>query len=127
MTEWLPPFASGKIVGSYDPLKKYLEVARRRGREDLIEKALIGDDDLRLLRELTYRRGVSVDSLMAAFESRFYERVDPHIAAEAYKSLGFRVDDEVARRMLARILAGWLIEAGEYWKLYKLQSSWENG
>jgi hypothetical protein len=125
MGEWLPPFASGKLVGSYEPLKRYLEEARRRGSEEALEKALINENDLKLLRGLTLTLVISVDHLLSALEERFYERVDAEIAVEAYKALGVSIDRESARRMIARIIAGWLIEAGEYWKLYRLRGSWE--
>ncbi len=125
--EWKPPFASGRVVGSYEPLKRYLEEARRRGREDLVEKALLNEDDFELLRRLVVVEGVSLESLLSALEERFYDRVDGEVAREAYRSMGLKVDTESAKRMIARILAGWLIESGEEWKILRLRASWEQG
>jgi hypothetical protein len=46
---------------------------------------------------------------------RFYDRIDPDVAAEAYKRYlkGSYVSNEDAVRLLARVLAAWCIEAGE--------------
>ena len=127
MSEWKPPFATGKVVGSYEPLRRYLEEARRRGREDLVEAALLREEDFNLLRRLAALERVSLDSLLSALEERFYDRVSGEVAREAYESLGIRVDEESARRMIARILAGWLVESGEEWRILRLRASWEGG
>jgi hypothetical protein len=123
--EWKPPFASGKVVGSYEPLRRYLAEARRRGREDLVESALIREEDFDLLRRLVAFEGISLEALLSALEERFYDRVDGEVARAAYSSLGLTLDEERARRMIARILAGWLVESGEHWKILKLKPSWE--
>ncbi|MCE4610363.1 MAG: hypothetical protein F7B17_00120 [Desulfurococcales archaeon] len=125
MSEWKPPFATGKIVGSYEPLRRYLEAARRRGREDLVEAALLREEDFNLLRRLASLERVSLESLLSALEERFYDRVSGEVAREAYQSLGIRVDEESARRMMARILAGWLVESGEEWRILRLRATWE--
>ncbi|GBF09578.1 hypothetical protein apy_13030 [Aeropyrum pernix] len=123
---WRPPFSTGKIVGNYGLLKLYLEVAREKGRRDLVDKALISEDDVDMLRRLSASPGATAEDFVNALEERFVERVDPEVASEALARAGINVDGDTARRMIARILAGWLVEMGEEMKLYRLRRSWEN-
>ncbi|BAN89600.1 hypothetical protein [Aeropyrum camini] len=122
---WRPPFSTGKIVEDYRLLKLYLEVAREKGREDLVDKALISEEDVNLLRRLSSAPGVTAEDLVNALEERFYERVDPDIASEALSRAGINFDGDTARRIIARILAGWLVEMGEELRMYRLRRSWE--
>ncbi|MCE4615917.1 MAG: hypothetical protein F7C09_02505 [Aeropyrum sp.] len=126
MGEWQPPFSTRKIVGSYRILKLYLEAARNLGREDLVDKALLKDDDVEALRGLVTQPGISVENLLNALTERFIDRVDGEVAEQALKEAGYNVDRETARRMVARVIAGWLVEAGEEWKIYSLRGSWES-
>jgi len=48
----LPPFATGELVNDYEPLYRYWELLRRRGREDLLERAMLTEDDFDFLRRL---------------------------------------------------------------------------
>ena len=116
----LPPFATGRITPDYSILFEYWRVAREREREDLVEKAMLGEDDYELLREKasTTRR---LGDLLEILEDIMVERVDPDIAVEAVaRATGSRVDSETARRLVARLLASWLVEAGEYWRMIGL-------
>ena len=116
-----PPFASGRIAGSYEPLFLYWEEARARGRGDLVEDAMLREDDYRLLRGLVarYRR---LGELLDVLTSLMEDRVDPDIAREAYVRYGVAgVRPVDARRLIARLLASWLIEAGEYWGILKVR------
>ncbi len=113
---WSPPFASRELINDYEPLKAYLEIARRKGREDLVEKALLSQEDFILLSSLV-RRGLSLLDLIDTLKARFMERVDGDIAREAFNSLGLNVTTDFARERIAYILAGWLLEAGKYWKI----------
>jgi len=118
---WRPPFASGRIAGVYEPLKYYLEVARERGREDLVERALLSEEDFAWLREKIGEAGrLKLSELLDELEERFLERVDPEIAREAYRRYGVELSPEDARRRIARLLASWLVEAGEEWGHVKL-------
>ncbi len=113
---WTPPFASGELVYDYEPLRVYLELAKRKGREDLIEKALLTQEDFTILSSLVIRRMNLLD-LIDVLKQRFMERIDGDIAKEAFTSIGLNVSTDFARERLAYILAGWLLEAGKYWKI----------
>ena len=119
--EWRPPFASGKIAGSYEPLKIYMELAKERGREDLLDAAVLREGDFRILRERVEREGrVKLIDLLDELEEYFTERVDPELAREAYQRYGLDLTTGDARRRLARLIAAWLLEAGEEWGHIKL-------
>jgi propanediol dehydratase large subunit len=115
-SSWSPPFASRELINDYESLRVYLEIAKSRGREDLVERALLSQEDFTLLSDLA-KRGLSVLDLMEALKSRFMERVDGDIAREAFKALGLNVSSDFARERLAYILAGWLLEAGKHWRI----------
>ncbi len=115
-----PPFASGKVAGDYEPLFLYWEVARERGREDLIEAATLREEDYKVLQREA-GEGLGLDALLEALTSYMEDRVDPVVAAEAYRRYGVEASPEDARRLIARLLASWLVEAGEYWGFVRLR------
>ncbi len=113
---WRPPFATGRIAGGYEPLKYYLEVARERGREDLVERALLSEEDFEWLRgRIAEARRIRLLDLLDELEDRFLERVDPEVAREAFKRYGVEISSGDAQHRIARLLASWLVEAGEEW------------
>jgi len=113
----LPPFATGELVNDYEPLYRYWELLRRRGREDLLERAMLTEDDFDFLRRLVRSTpSMTLLELMDALRVRFRERVDASLASEA---LG--VDQEAALEVLTSILAGWLVEASEDFKILGLR------
>jgi hypothetical protein len=120
--DWLPPFASGRIAGSYRLLRRYLEVARERNRDEAFENALLREEDYELLKSLA-REGESALELVDRLTDILVERVDPEIAEEALRREGILLSGEEARRIIARLLASWLIEAGEYWKIISLENT----
>jgi len=108
MSEKRPLLADGSVVEDYSPLYKYWERARERG----LEEAKITSEDLEFARELVERGGrVSLYELIKALAERMLERVDGGAAAEAYASLGIELPEELARKRIAEILAGWAVEA----------------
>ncbi|MEB3861688.1 MAG: hypothetical protein GSR84_05655 [Desulfurococcales archaeon] len=115
-----PPFASGRIAGDYEPLFLYWEAARRAGREDLVERAMLREEDYRLASRLAREAG-RLGDLLDRLEEVMLERVDPGVAAEAYRMYGAPVGDEDARRLIARLLASWLVEAAEHWGFLRLR------
>ncbi len=115
-----PPFASGKVAGDYEPLFLYWEAARERGREDLIEAATLREEDYKVLQREA-GKGLGLEALLEALTSYMEERVDPEVAAEAYRRYGVEAGPEDARRLIARLLASWLVEAGEYWGFVRLR------
>ena len=53
----------------------------------------------------------------------FMERVEPKAALKALRDSGYEVkDEEEAKKKLASILAGWLLEAGEEWDFFRFSS-----
>lgn len=108
MGERKPLLADGSVVGSYEPLFRYWEAAKRRGLEELT----IGSEELKYVEERVRREGrVSLLQLLSELAERFLPRVDPEAAREAFESLGLRLAPEEARRRIAGILAGWALEA----------------
>ncbi len=113
----LLPFASGRLVKDYSLLREYWRVARERGREDLVEKAMISEADYKRVREIVYGRGrVGLADLWDIVTGEVEDRIDPDIAEEAAKRLGLNALPSTARRLVARQLAAWIIEAAEHWK-----------
>jgi len=112
----VPPFASREVIDDYEPLRAYLEVARRRGREDLIDKVLLKQEDFTFLSTLV-ERGLSLLDLINELKIRFMDRVDGEVASEAFTAIGLNMSSDLARERLAYILAGWLLEAGKYWRI----------
>ena len=108
MGERKPLLADGSVVGSYEPLFRYWEAAKRRG----LEKLTIGSEELKYVEERVRREGrVNLLQLLSELAERFLPRVDPEAAREAFESLGLRLAPEEARRRIAEILAGWALEA----------------
>ena len=108
MGERKPLLADGSVVGSYEPLFRYWEAAKRRG----LEEPTIGSEELKYVEERVRREGrVSLPQLLSELAERFLPRVDPEAAREAFESLGLRLAPEEARRRIAGILAGWALEA----------------
>ena len=123
----LPPFASGEIAGDYTPLFEYWQEARRRGREEAIEKATLTREDFdELRREVEEAPGPSrLSDLLDRLKERFRGRVDPGIAAEAMRRAGRPgYTGEEAAEEIARLMAAWLVEAGEEWGLLRLRRPW---
>jgi len=117
----LPPFASGKIASDYSILFEYWRVARERGREDLVESGMLSEDDYKMLVEEA-AENPNLEDLLDALVARLLDRIDPDVAVEAVRrATGARVDADTARRLVARLLASWLVEAGEYWNMVRLR------
>ena len=115
----LPPFATGQVVADYEPLFRYWEVAPQRVRE----KAMLSNDDFEFLRRVVDEGRVSnLGELMNMLEKRFLGRIDASVACRVLSEYyGVAFDADHARRRLARLLAGWLVEAGITWKILSLR------
>jgi hypothetical protein len=122
----LPFFADASIVGDYKPLYKYWELLRRRGRS--VEKAMLNNEDFRFLEEVVNATpGLDVESLLNMLTNRFLERIDCKLAIEAYReAYNIVLSEDDACKKLARILAGWLIEAGKNTGILRLKYSWRS-
>ncbi len=111
-----PLLASGRIVGDYEPLFKYWELAKNVDKS-IAENATLKNEDFDYLLELLSRRKIiSLIELLNKLEEYMLSRVDAEVAAKALKEV-YNVEYglEDARRKIARILAGWLIEASNIW------------
>jgi hypothetical protein len=117
----MPLFATGEIVGDYEPLYRYWREAG-----DKAEEAVLSNRDFEELQRLVVREGVErLDELLRRLTEWFKERVDIDAAQRAVSDYyGSRVDGEIARETIARILAGWLVEAGTEWNILRLRRAW---
>jgi len=122
-----PFFADGSIVGDYKPLAKYWEILKRESRP--LDSALLNHTDFRFLEEVVNTSpGLDVASLINMLQHRFLERIDCRLAAQAFReAYGVELDEEEACKRLARIMAGWLIEAGKISGILKIRFAWRNG
>ncbi len=120
-----PPFASGEIAGDYEPLFAYWEEAKSLGDEEALERATLSREDFDELERMVSGSGrMRLTDLLEELRPRFEGRVDPGIAAKAYERMGIRVGPAEAKRMIAELLAAWLVEAGEYWGMLRLSKPW---
>ena len=125
-----PPLSTGDVVENYELLFAYWRKARELGREDLIERTLIKEEDLKLLEEMIRESGaggapLNLGLLIDRLTETLSSRVDPDVAKKALKDLGITSPEEDARTIIARILAGWLIEVGQIRKILSLKKSWD--
>ncbi len=118
----MPFFADGSIIGDYKPLFIYWRILREKGRNDLLDKAFLKREDFELVNRLVEERGrISLRELIDELTERFMDRVDPDIAMKAFTEVyGVSIDREYARRRIAYILAGWLIEASKNTGILKI-------
>ena len=124
----LLPFASGRLVEDYGILREYWKRARARGREDLVDKSMLSEDDYEMIRNIVTSKGrVGLQDLWDEVTERLVERIDPDIAREALEARGIRTDPDTARRLVARQLAAWLIEAAEHWKMIRFSEEGSSG
>ncbi len=117
-------FANGTIVSDYEPLFRYWEIARKRGREDLVDKAMLENTDFDYIRRMVLEQALNLLEVLDRLEEYFIDRIDPEIAVKALEeTLGIELELEEARRRLARILAGWLLEAAQTWGIIRLRGT----
>lgn len=114
-----PLLADGSIVGSYKPLYSYWELAKERG----IEEAIITRDDIEFIKELVESTGrLRLLEVREKLVKKFIPRVNPEVAEEAYKRLGFNFTRQEAQRGIAEILAGWSLEAARNLNIVSFRS-----
>ncbi len=118
MDEGYPYFATGEIVHDYGLLYKYWRRAGKRA-----EDATLANRDFNYLKSIVEESGVvRLSELLDNLTEYFLPRVEARAALEAVRDhYGVEVDADTARRMVARILAGWLIEAGKQWRILRLR------
>lgn len=123
MSKRKPILASGLIVPDYEPLFKYWEIAKNTNRK-IAENATLKNEDFEKIIKYISFRGSSVDllELIEYFEEYMLNRVEGNIAVRALKEVyDIELEEEEAKRKIARILAGWLIEASDIWGILKLK------
>ncbi len=118
-----PLLADGSIVGDYSPLLAYWRKAKEKDRR-LAEKALLRREDFEYLDRIVEDSSgkISVAEALSRLKAYFAERIDAELAVEAVRE-AYRVesiDEGEARRIIAGIMAGWLIEASRLLKKYKV-------
>jgi hypothetical protein len=121
-----PPFATGSIIESYEALFAYWEEAKSVGDEDAVEASTLSREDFDSLQRLVEEAGsYSLEELLRLLTERFTRRVKPELAIRALRRLGVEAGGDEATHLIARQLAAWLVEAGEYWGILRLRRSWE--
>lgn len=120
----LPFFADSSVVGDYKPLKKYWVLLREKGLD--IDKAVLTQEDFKYLEKIVEETGsIDLASLLDKLTDYFIDRIDCETALEAYRdTYGYVIDREEACRNMARIMAGWLIEAGKFLGIIKTRYGW---
>ncbi len=122
-SERRPMFADGSIVSDYEPLFKYWELAKRIN-EELVSKAMLTNDDFNYLKDIVESGKTKLLDLIEVLKFRFKSRIDPKIARKALEeSKGIDVDEDYARDYIAKILAGWLLEAGKIWRIIEFKGA----
>ncbi len=113
-------FATGKLVRDYEPLRKYLELVKDT---EWYDKAFLNENDFKRLVELVKSKGgkPSLLEIWKELTEELKDRIEPKAALKALEATGYDVEDEEeARELLAKLLAGWLMEAGDEWHLIRL-------
>ncbi len=116
-----PLLGDGSIVPDYTLLYAYWDALRRRGSD--VDEALLKREDFDLLRRLVEEgAGQTLDKLLDRLVEHFLPRIDREAALDAFReTYGFEADAETASRRVARIMAGWLVEAGKQSKMLRLR------
>lgn len=103
---------------NYEPLKHYLELVK--GTE-WYDKAFLSEDDFNYLRKVAKDKMRLID-LLKELEEHFLNKINAEMALEAFRNADYPIEDEEeAKREMAKILAGWLVEAAEEWDILRLR------
>ncbi len=120
-----PFFATGEIIQDYSLLKKYWELLKKEGKD--MEPALLSREDFDYIKKLVGRRRIKLDEIYDVLINYFTDRIDPETALNACReTYGVEIDAETARRKIAEVMAGWLIEASSYLGYIKINIPWKN-
>jgi len=114
MAKKMPLLADGTIVGDYNPLMKYLEKLRNT-KPGEYSRNLPCKEDFEFVRDFVSRKGKArLDELIDLLALRVYERVDGEVAVQAYlETYNVRLEPEDAKERIAKIMAGWIVEASK--------------
>ncbi|ADI32208.1 hypothetical protein [Staphylothermus hellenicus] len=122
--EELPFFADKSIVGDYSPLIKYWKILRKKGIP--VEDALLAPRDFTYLKEqVEIQQKINLAVILEQLTNYFLNRIRCDVAKEAYReAYSVELSEEDTCRRLAKILAGWLIEASKNTGVIKLTYPW---
>ena len=106
--EEMPLLASGKIVKDYRPLVSYYKLLKLSGNRSFIENRYFDLVTELLEKEKNY---MNIDNLIKKLENEIEKDVDEKLAAKAFKECCMtEIGPQYARKMLARLIAGYVIE-----------------
>ncbi len=117
--KWKPPFTTGLIEEDYSLLEEYLSLAKE-SNPAAFEQALLKEEDYSLLRSEA-RESSNALELIEKLSEKLLPRIDPSLAEKAATRLGLPLHGTDAAKAVARLLAAWLIETGDYWGMIKLR------
>jgi len=118
-----PFLASGKLVGDYSLLVKYLEICHERAGEcmDVLPSRSLLD----LLVEEVNREKVSFADIVGKLGKELAEKINCGVVVEAYRAIyGVEASCEEVKGILLRQLVAWYLELAESLGLLKLRESW---
>jgi len=111
-----PLFATGEVVSDYGLLFAYWQRAGSRAGDSVLT-----NEDFEELRRLALE-GVRLDVMIERLMARFRPRIVVQAAVEAVRDYyGAELPPREAVDHVARLLAGWLIEAGTQWNIIRLR------
>ena len=117
-----PLLATGRVVGDYETLLRYVELARERGLKPE-DYTLTREDVEYAMRIFEERR--SLLEVIDALKRKFAARLDCRLASEAMRlSKGVVVPENQACDYVSSLYAGWLVEACETLGLVRLREGW---
>jgi len=104
-----PPLSTGDVVENYELLFAYWRKARELGREDLIERTLIKEEDLKLLEEMIRESGaggapLNLGLLIDRLTETLSSRVDPEVAKKALEEIEKLPDDAVIYKTVGTLI-----------------------
>ncbi len=116
-----PLLGDGSVVSDYTLLYEYWEALRRQGKDT--DTAVLQRSDFDKLREIIEREGgMSLEELLERLSEHLLPRIDREAAREAAtRTYGVDMDSDTAARRVARIMAGWLVEAGKQTGMLRLR------
>jgi len=114
--------SSGKLVKNYTVLEKYFDLLEKMGIDKSLYLPSSSDMDF-VVRLVSSGRKKLLDVLEELI-ARIVARVHREAAKEAVReALGSDIDEEIAVDIVARDIAGWILEIAENMGLIKIDSN----
>ncbi|MCI4436229.1 MAG: hypothetical protein JHC33_05390 [Ignisphaera sp.] len=113
--------SSGKFVKNPQLILRYVEELKKRGIDT--EPVTPSSKELELV-EAAARRGESLLSVLEKLVNLFKSRIIGEIAREVAKEvLGQDLDEDTATYLIARELAGWVLEIAEALNIIRISNA----